>query len=70
MTDITFVGGLIGIQHNGSDESTFSIFEDCFVVNSGTAVSISGGLGSLLLVQVSITGLTGQNAIIINKMDR
>lgn len=66
ITDVTIVGGSIGVQHNGSNISTFSLLENCFIQNSGIAISISGGLGSLILIQISIVGSNSQNAIIIN----
>jgi len=50
----TIVGGSVGVQHNGSNPYSYSLVQNCIFSNNTTAISVSGGLGSLILSKVSI----------------
>jgi hypothetical protein len=53
--NLNIVGGSIGINHDGSNVNSFSLVKDCMIKIAGTtAISVSGGVGSLSVSHISI----------------
>ena len=53
--NLNLVGGSVGINHDGSNASSFSLVKDCMIkIANSTGISISGGVGSLSVSHISI----------------
>lgn len=74
VSGVSLVGGTIGLYHDGSNVSAFSILRDCLIQMQANAVGISvqNGFGSLVAQNISIfTSATDANpktgsAVIVN----